>query len=94
MSERKRDSKHLSYFNKYLHQYILSVYSSPIRAAVRKVDASGSQTWIASFVFWPIEKSLSVDAAEQSVYLASYTNPMVVVELLTSDGSIVSQHQL
>ena len=88
------DSKHISYFNKYLQQYILSVYPPLNNAAVRKVDASGSQTWMASFVFQPILKSLSVDAAEQSVYLASSINPLIVLKLAASDGSIVSQHQL
>ena len=77
-----------------MQQYILSVSSTPSEnVAVRKVDASGSQTWMASFAFFPIVKSLSVDAAEQSVYLASLTSPLVVLRLLTSDGSIASQHQ-
>ena len=67
---------------------------SPNSAAVRKVDASGSQTWMASFAFDLILKSLSVDAAEQSVYLASRTYPLVVLKLSSSDGSVVSQHQL
>ena len=74
--------------------YYLYLIASPANTAVRKVDASGSQTWMASFAFLPIEKSLSVDAAEQSVYLASLTNPLSVVKLAASDGSIVSQHQL
>ena len=78
-----------------MQQSILSVYTSPSNnAAVRKVDASGSQTWMASFAFYPIVKSLSVDAAEQSVYLTSYENSLVVVKLLASDGSVVSQHKL
>ena len=74
--------------------YYLYQISSPISAAVRKVDASGSQTWMTSFLFTPLLKSLSVDAAEQSVYLASQVNPIVVLKLSASDGSIVSQHQL
>ena len=45
------------------------VSSTSINAAVRKVDVSGSQTWMAYFAFSPILKSLSVDAAEQSLYL-------------------------
>ena len=57
------------------------------------MDASGSQTWVASFSFDPNTKSLSVDAAEQSVYLACYGSPMVVLKLAASDGSIISQHQ-
>ena len=74
--------------------YLYRLDSGSNSAAVRKVDASGSQTWMASFAFWPILKSLSVDATEQSVYLASNENPLVVLKLLASDGSVVSQHQL
>ena len=52
--------------------YLYFLLSSSENAAVRKVDASGSQRWMASFAFKPIVKSLSVDATEQSVYLASF----------------------
>ena len=74
--------------------YYLYCLSTPFKSAVRKVDASGTQNWMASFAFYPTSKSLSVDAAEQSVYLASMTNPLVVLKLAASGGSIVSQHQL
>ena len=74
--------------------YLYFLLSSSENAAVRKVDASGSQRWMASFAFKPIVKSLSVDATEQSVYLASLTSTLVVLRLSTNDGSVVSQHQL
>ena len=74
--------------------YYLYKLASPVIAAVRKINASGSQTWMASFAFNINIKCLSVDAAEQSVYLSSYTNPLEVLKLATSDGSIVSQHKL
>ena len=74
--------------------YLYRLYYPTLNTAVRKVNASGSQTWIASFAFYSILKSLSVDAAEQNVYLASMTNPLVVLKLAASDGSILSQHQL
>ena len=74
--------------------YLYCLSSSSESVAVRKVDASGSQTWMASFPFYPILKSLSVDAAEQSVYLASWTSILMVLKLSSSDGSVVSQHQL
>ena len=76
-----------------LQPHILSVSLSG-NAAVRKVDASGSQTWMASFALTPLMKSLSVDATEQSVYLASKESPLVMLKLLASDGSVVSQHKL
>ena len=74
--------------------YYVYYLSSPTSSVVRKVDASGSQIWMASFAFYQILKSLSVDAAEQSVYLASKESPLAVLKLAASDGSIVSQHQL
>ena len=74
----------------YLYRLNLPSYS----AAIRRVDASGSQTWMASFVFDPIVKSLSVDAAEQSVYLATSTATLGVLKLSTRDGSKVSHHIL
>ena len=70
------------------------LYWISFNAAVRKVDASGSQTWVTSFTLNPISKSLSIDAAEQSVYLASCESPLVVIKLDASSGSIASQHQL
>ena len=62
-----------------------------ISAAVRKVNVDGSQAWQAAFVFTPILKSMTVDSAEQNLYLASSSNPIVVVWLATSNGSIVNQ---
>ena len=76
--------------NSFYYLYWLPFYV----ATVRKVDAAGSQSWMASFSFWPVQKSLSVDAVEQSVYLASKTNPIVVLRLSATDGSIVSQRML
>ena len=58
------------------------------------MDSSGTQIWITSFALTSDGKSLSVDAAEQSVYLASQTTPQVVLRLSATDGSVVSQHQL
>ena len=73
---------------------LYAIFTTFYSAAVRKVDASGSQTWMASFAYYPLPKSLSVDAAEQSLYLVILANPLVVLKLAASDGSIVSRHQL
>ena len=59
--------------------------------AVRKVNADGSQAWMAALGFSPILKSMTVDTAEQNVYFASGGNPIAVVWLATSNGSIVNQ---
>ena len=78
--------------NSLYYSYQLNTPSAS--AAVRKVDASGSQIWMASLSFDPLVKSLSVDAAEQSVYIGSRTNPLTVIRFATSNGSVASQHQL
>ena len=74
--------------------YLYALNTPSTGTAVRKIDASGSLAWMASFSFYPTMKSLSVDVVEQSVYLSSWTNPPIVVRLTASTGSIVSQHQL
>ena len=73
--------------------YLIYLYPS-ISAIIRKVDATGSQSWLVSSLFHPIQKSLSVDATEQNVYLASQSYPLVVLKLLASNASIVSQQAL
>ena len=44
---------------------------------------------MAALSLFPILKSLSVDALEQNVYVAGYTNPLNVVRLGAGTGSIV-----
>ena len=39
----------------------LEELSTPAGTAVRKVDPSDFQIWMASFTFYPVVKSLSVD---------------------------------
>ena len=58
------------------------------------MDSSNYLTWQASFAFYPIVKSLSVDSTEQNVYLARYTIPLAVIRLSASDGLITSQQIL
>ena len=61
---------------------------------VRKIDSSDSQIWLTSFALDPTVKWLSVDSSEQNVYIASNTNPITVMRLSASDGTIVSQQTL
>ena len=57
--------------------------------AVMRMNATSSQKWLASFIFYPILKSLSVDPSEKNVYLASLANPLSVLWLDASNGSAV-----
>ena len=61
---------------------------------VRKVDPSGTQSWLASFNFLPTIKSLSLDASEQTVYFARNSNPIEIIRLYSSNGKFLSQHSL
>ena len=85
-------------FKKLERNYFRSVYalaiSIPNNTAIRKMDASGSESWLTSFGFYPVTKSLTVDATEQALYLVSFTNSLVVFRLSTRDGSIISQQYL
>ena len=71
--------------------YFLLWFVVSSSAAVRKVNADGSQAWMAALGFSPLLKSMTVDLAEQNVYFASGGNPIVVVWLATSNGSIFKQ---
>ena len=83
-----------SFSNSFYYLYKIFLISDTYAAVVRKEDSSGSQVWQASFSFIPVVKSLSVDAAEQSVYFASNTATLVVLKLNSSGGTIASQHLL
>ena len=58
--------------------YLYGITITTVRTVLQKVDASGSQTWLASFVFQSCMKSLSLDEAKQNVYLASSTSSLAV----------------
>ena len=87
--------KSIANYNSTSITYSPSVSSANIHVAVKKVDVTGSINWMASYAFWPVIKSLAIDAAEQSVYFADYegTN-LIVLKLSTTDGAVVSQHKL
>ena len=70
------------------------IVQSPVTAVVRKVNAAGTQNWLASISYQPVEESLWIDAAENYVYFSLLTYPLVVIRLNTSSGSIYSVHGL
>ena len=69
-------------------KYFLSVLT-PTNWVIRKTKPDGSLEWMAALSFGPIMKSLSVDALEQHVYVASSTNPLNVVRFGAGTGSIL-----
>ena len=71
-----------------------SFVQSQFYGAIRKVDSSGNQVWLASLAFELVEKSLSIDSSEQNVYIARNADPLLVFKLLASNGAILSQHEL
>ena len=89
--------KHIQFVN-HLKQtqsiYIIIKYSQSVRSpganwAIRKTKPDGSLAWMAAFSFVAILKSLSVSTLEQTVYVASNTNPLNVVRLRADTGAIV-----
>ena len=74
--------------------YLYGITITIVKTVLQKVDASGSQIWLASFVFQSCLKSLSLDETKQNVYLASSTSSLAVLKLSTSNGAIVSQQLL
>ena len=64
----------------------------PDNTIIRKVNASDSQSWQTSIPLKTSAKSLSVDDAEKSLYFSSTDNPVTVIRLSASDGSVISQH--
>ena len=73
--------------------YYMYFITTPNGWAIRKVNQDGSLAWMAALSFSPIIKSLTVDSSEQYVYVASYTNPIDVIKLDSSTGSIVDQRR-
>ena len=67
--------------------------SFPYRNVLMKFNLSGTKLWLNSFEIYPSRNSLSIDTKEQSVYLASKNNPVIVLRLDSSNGAIVSQHK-
>ena len=68
---------------------------SSSKTAIRKTDANGALIWMAGLTGAPMYKSLSVDAAEQSVYLWMQTFPQITtISLSATTGSINSAYAM
>ena len=61
---------------------------------VRKTDTSGVQSWIFSFNFIPVAKSLAIDSTENDVLFAKLSNPIQVFRFSASTGNYVSYSTL
>ena len=72
--------------------------SSPSQTAIRKTGANGILNWMIGLTGYPSIKSLSIDAAEQSVYLWISTsgvyNSFGIISLSASTGSINSAYEM
>ena len=68
----------------------MPVYTgSSYNTGIRKINQDGSLAWMAALSFNPIQKSLAVDALELYAYVSYANNPLIVVRLGASTGSIV-----
>ena len=77
------------------NMYYLDKYSdSSEYGVVRRIDSSGSQIWMKAIRLTPDMRSLAVDSTEQNIYFCENSNPLKVIILSASDGSINSRKQL
>ena len=67
---------------------------SSSQTAIRKTFANGTFGWMTGLTGTPLYKSLSVDAAEQSLYLWMQTFPIETISLSASTGSINSAYKM
>ena len=72
--------------------------SSPSQTAIRRTFANGTSGWMTGLTGAPLQKSLSIDAAEQNVYLwiptSTQYNPFRTIKLSASTGSISSAYEM
>ena len=75
--------------------YLMYYITTPQRIVVRKINPDDSVAWMTAI--GPLGPSLDgfrFDSNESKVYFSSYTNPLNVWRLQTSDGSIIDVQRL
>ena len=73
--------------------YLIEIFN-PFNTVVRKLSPERKELWITAVGFRPLIKTLSIDANEQHLLFASYSNPLNVWRLSTSTGAIVGSQKL
>ena len=66
------------------------VSGGPSQNAIVRINPDDSQAWSSSFSFQPVIKGLAVDASEQNVYVSQQNNPLNVLWMYATNGSIAS----
>ena len=69
--------------------YLYKLTQGSFYTAIRKINQDGSLAWMAVLSITPTHKSLAVDTLELYVYVSYANNPLIVVRLGASTGSIV-----
>ena len=69
--------------------YLMIVTQGSYYTAIRKINQDGSLAWMAALSLRLIKKSLAVDALELYAFVSYYYNPLIVVRLGATTGSIV-----
>ena len=69
--------------------YLYILYIGSYHTAIRKINQDGSLAWMAAYSFNLIQKSLAVDTSEHYAFVSYSNNPLIVVRLEASTGSIV-----
>ena len=59
-------------------------------AVIRKLYHYDTLAWMVSLLAQPIQKCFTIDLNEQTVYVGFFEFPIVITQISTNDGSIVS----
>ena len=62
--------------------------------SIVKISTTNNILWQASYSFNSAFKNLSVDSVEQYIYFASFSNPVTIIKLDSTNGAVVSAHNM
>ena len=76
----------------FLFKYFVNISSN--RSEIRKIDLSGTLVWSTDFEYRPTVKSMTIDSTESSLYLATYSSPVIVASFMTSTGTVITSYSM
>lgn len=69
-------------------------YDWDFKVVLRKVDTSGTETWLSSYTLQAVYKAFAIDSTEVNLYTAAYTTEILIARFSASTGALLSQHEL
>ena len=74
--------------------YVYRIYNPAYRSEIRKLNSNGALIWSTDFQYQSAVKSMTIDSTESTLYLATFTTPVIVVAFKTSDGTIITSYSM